>query len=791
MNNNEEKKICPLSSTVDPEEVSKNTGTGEEKEVETVELDNIQSTEATADVVTAAANAISSMYTTSYDRAVRTFIGETDHPGEKKYELIPEPGKQSQHPVYRIRALKTFFSDKGTVNKGDLGGLVESEKNLSQTDKSWIDYNSNIFGNARVSGKTYLSNTSVYGNARVRCGVFSECIISGKAHVSVFSATDSMFIEQCKVTGALIITKSTFSDRVRICTKHIDSLDILGIMHNSSTSLLSDIRYSSFKSKTNIQLKPHSSINSCTFSLNKKLVCNASLDLVNKVLINEVHLVDKNRRKEDIVEQLMLQCNLVPEPGDKSVIAYKIINDDGSSLYNHSFMYDLTPGSVIEEKNPNMNVETCCGEGLHFSGPSFFDSYVNKFESKLRLLTCRIMIDDIITVNAGKFRCTKAIVLDSRPLNRPRNEFSYNENGDCLMTEMYIENGTAYIPRNVTHLPRIYSIDLDFQTRAERNKVVFENHSKIQVLEDSVFDDYVSEVILPEDTYTHEPRIEIQDEAFSDTSISEIIIPKSVKTICGGAFAKCENLEYFTIKDRDGFEPVEFKRTYNKDDYDISTPFCLYDGLDTDIPNMTLVKFDIDIPDPMHIVSDVMDDLKPLPGSNPGKCRSISSDYKRIPLKAVSAPTEEQRQYIVNSVLYANICPLFTIFMNSVIEDSGNQYSMYCMDLRRYVSDTLHFDDEFMSMIILTCVLVLYKELSGNLSSKVKNDKMFKYIKCKLINRYGTVNFMTSKYKEVYDAAVDIFQNKKFLTNYLTYFQQEEMYKLLVQYKDKLADIFE
>jgi hypothetical protein len=50
---------------------------------------------------------------------------------------------------------------------------------------------------------------------------------------------------------------------------------------------------------------------------------------------------------------------------------------------------------------------------------------------------------------------------------------------------------------------------------------------------------------------------------------------------------------------------------------------------------------------------------------------------------------------------------------------------------------------------------------------------------------------MTDKYKEVYDAAVDIFKNKKFLPEYLTHFQQEEMYKLLIQYKDKLADIFE
>ena len=787
MNNNEEKKIHPLSSTMDPEEVSKNTGTGEGKEVETVELDNTQSTEATADVETSTDECVANLdlmadLYASCNRQIQKLIDGTDEPSEKKYELIPEPGTEKQtysgkklcNPMYRIRALKTIFTSKGTVNKGDLGGLVESEKNLSQTDNSWIDYNSQVIGNARVSGKTFLTNTSAYGNARVRGGIFSDCIISGKAHVSVFSAYDSIFLDQCKVTGGFIIDKSTFSDRVKICTTYyMDRIDLYCLGINSVLALLSDITYSNFKSRTNIQFEPHSYINECTFSLNKKLVCNAPLYLINKMLINEIHLVDENRRSEDIIEQLILQCDLVPEPGDKSVIAYKIVKDDGRSLYTDSFKYDLTPGSVIEEENPDMNIETCCGEGLHFSGPSFFDKSVDKFKSKLRLLTCRVMIDDIITVNAGKFRCTKATVLASRPLNKPRNEFSYNENGGCPMTEIYVDNGTAYIPRNVTHLP---------QSRISGNKVVFENHSKLQVIEDSRFDDDVTEVILPEDTYTHEPRIEIQDMAFSFTSISEIVIPKSVKTIYDGAFAKCESLERFIIKDRDGFEPLEFKCTYNEDNYDVSTPFCLYDGLDTDIPNMTLVMYDTVDPDPMSTVSDDMDEIKPLPGSNPGKCHTICSDYKRIPLKAVTAPTEEQRQYIINSVLYANICPLFTIFMDSVIEDSGNQYSMYCMDLRRYVSDTLHFDDEFMSMIILTCVLVLYKELSGDLSSKVKDDKMFKYIKDKLI----TIDHkMTDKYREVYDAAVDIFQNKKFLTNYLTYFQQEEMYKLLVQYQYK------
>ena len=40
---------------------------------------------------------------------------------DKKYELIPDGS------LFRLRALRDF----GDVKKGDIGGLVESEENLS------------------------------------------------------------------------------------------------------------------------------------------------------------------------------------------------------------------------------------------------------------------------------------------------------------------------------------------------------------------------------------------------------------------------------------------------------------------------------------------------------------------------------------------------------------------------------------------------------------------------------------------------------------------------------------
>ena len=57
-----------------------------------------------------------------------------------KYDLIQE-GK-----LFRIISLKDFNG----VKKGELGGLIEKESNLSQKNECWIHENAKVTGNALV-----------------------------------------------------------------------------------------------------------------------------------------------------------------------------------------------------------------------------------------------------------------------------------------------------------------------------------------------------------------------------------------------------------------------------------------------------------------------------------------------------------------------------------------------------------------------------------------------------------------------------------------------------------------
>jgi carbonic anhydrase/acetyltransferase-like protein (isoleucine patch superfamily) len=76
--------------------------------------------------------------------------------------------------LFQIKAEMSF----GNVIKGELGGWIEKEENLSQDGDAWVSGNAWVYGNAQVSGNARVSgNAWVYGNA----WVFGDARLSLKA----------------------------------------------------------------------------------------------------------------------------------------------------------------------------------------------------------------------------------------------------------------------------------------------------------------------------------------------------------------------------------------------------------------------------------------------------------------------------------------------------------------------------------------------------------------------------------------------------------------------------------
>ena len=83
----------------------------------------------------------------------------------KKYKLLTDEyiiidGRK----MYRIEALKDF----SWVKKGDKGGFIESEENLSHFNYCWVYSNAMVYGNAKILGNALvLGNAEVQGNAEI------------------------------------------------------------------------------------------------------------------------------------------------------------------------------------------------------------------------------------------------------------------------------------------------------------------------------------------------------------------------------------------------------------------------------------------------------------------------------------------------------------------------------------------------------------------------------------------------------------------------------------------------
>jgi len=100
-----------------------------------------------------------------------------------KYKLTNETTVLPNGKVlYRIQALKDF----GSVKKGDLGGWIESEKNLSQDGSCWVFDQARVFGQALIFGQAQVfGEACISGEALLIHGRWTDqpCVIHGTQHI--------------------------------------------------------------------------------------------------------------------------------------------------------------------------------------------------------------------------------------------------------------------------------------------------------------------------------------------------------------------------------------------------------------------------------------------------------------------------------------------------------------------------------------------------------------------------------------------------------------------------------
>ena len=150
-----------------------------------------------------------------------------------KNDIIELPDKT----LYRIKSLKDF----GDVKKGDIGGYIEKEYNLSHDgncwvfDNAWVSGNAKVYDNAWVSGNAKVSddalvydnamvsgNAKVYDNARVSddAKVYDNALVCGNAKVF----DNARVLNNAKVCGdakiygnARVLNNAMVSGDAKVC----------------------------------------------------------------------------------------------------------------------------------------------------------------------------------------------------------------------------------------------------------------------------------------------------------------------------------------------------------------------------------------------------------------------------------------------------------------------------------------------------------------------------------------------------------------------------------------------
>ena len=106
---------------------------------------------------------------------------------KKKYTLVKSDTVTTLdgRKLFRIKAAVAIAALG--IAKGDLGGYIESEANLSQVSgNAWVYGNAQVYGDAQVSGNAWVyGNARVYGDAQVYgiARVYGNARVSGNARV--------------------------------------------------------------------------------------------------------------------------------------------------------------------------------------------------------------------------------------------------------------------------------------------------------------------------------------------------------------------------------------------------------------------------------------------------------------------------------------------------------------------------------------------------------------------------------------------------------------------------------
>jgi carbonic anhydrase/acetyltransferase-like protein (isoleucine patch superfamily) len=141
----------------------------------------------------------------------------------QKYQILTNDTKTIAHPktglpvkLYRIYSLmKIRISENMVIPEGQIGGFIQSEKNLPNidTDGSWILHNAMVFDNAVVRNNSFvMQNAAVWGDSVIDKSAIKEFVrVSGKAVIASSTLTGNVDVD-----GSTHVTNSVCKNYAKV-----------------------------------------------------------------------------------------------------------------------------------------------------------------------------------------------------------------------------------------------------------------------------------------------------------------------------------------------------------------------------------------------------------------------------------------------------------------------------------------------------------------------------------------------------------------------------------------------
>jgi len=272
---------------------------------------------------------------------------------DKKYELM-----ETDYDGYsRVKALKDFQLITGEmVKKGDLGGRVHGEHNLSQEGNCWIDYYARAYDNSMVKDNAVLKDNSMASD---------NSTVSGNAILKDFSRA----FDNATVSGNAVMKGNSWT------------------RDNSTVS-------------GNAVMKDYSCANG-----NSIITGNAILQEDQCIKYGTV-TTDLFGTK-DWAGALYAEFGIKPK--NNKIVLYKSVwstkdPDVFKSNYDRNFLYKI--GETVVAEDVDEDIFKSCTDGLHFTSLEFVNCYRGD-----TILECEVEVPDIVTVQASQVRARKCRVL--------------------------------------------------------------------------------------------------------------------------------------------------------------------------------------------------------------------------------------------------------------------------------------------------------------------------------------------------------------------------------------------